>query len=60
MIALSGDSALLHSGLGELIDAAQAGISMLVLVLANETTALSGGQPHPATPHDARDGLASR
>jgi indolepyruvate ferredoxin oxidoreductase alpha subunit len=54
LIALSGDSALLHSGLGELIDAAQAGIGLLVVVLANETTALSGGQPHPATPLDLR------
>jgi indolepyruvate ferredoxin oxidoreductase alpha subunit len=54
VIALSGDSALLHSGLGELIDAAQAGISLLVVILANETTALSGGQPHPGTALDAR------
>jgi indolepyruvate ferredoxin oxidoreductase alpha subunit len=54
VVALSGDSALLHSGLGELIDAAQAQISLLVVILANETTALSGGQPHPGTAHDAR------
>jgi indolepyruvate ferredoxin oxidoreductase alpha subunit len=52
VVALSGDSALLHSGLGELIDAAQAGLTMMVVVLANKTTALSGGQPHPATGHD--------
>jgi indolepyruvate ferredoxin oxidoreductase alpha subunit len=54
IVALSGDSALLHSGLGELIDAVQAGVHLLVVVLANETTALSGGQPHPATGHDAQ------
>jgi indolepyruvate ferredoxin oxidoreductase alpha subunit len=54
IVALSGDSALLHSGLGELIDAAQTGISLLVVVLANETTALSGGQPHPGTSHDTQ------
>lgn len=53
IIALSGDSALLHSGLGELIDAAQANLDLVVIVLANGTTALSGGQPHPATAHDA-------
>jgi indolepyruvate ferredoxin oxidoreductase alpha subunit len=53
IVALSGDSALLHSGLGELIDAAQSGLSFLVIVLANGTTALSGGQPHPATHPDA-------
>jgi indolepyruvate ferredoxin oxidoreductase alpha subunit len=54
LIALSGDSAFLHSGLGELIDAAQSGVDMLVVVLANQTTALSGGQPHPASAQDIR------
>jgi indolepyruvate ferredoxin oxidoreductase alpha subunit len=54
VVALSGDSALLHSGLAELIDAVQAGIDLLVVVLANDITALSGGQPHPATAHDAQ------
>jgi len=54
VVALSGDSALLHSGLGELIDAAQAGLALLIIVLANKTTALSGGQPHPATAHNTR------
>lgn len=54
IVALSGDSAFLHSGLGELIDTAQAGVEVLVVVLANETTALSGGQPHPGTSHDAQ------
>jgi indolepyruvate ferredoxin oxidoreductase alpha subunit len=54
VIALSGDSALLHSGLGELVDAVQASIDLLVVVLANQTTALSGGQPHPGTNHDAQ------
>jgi indolepyruvate ferredoxin oxidoreductase alpha subunit len=52
IVALSGDSALLHSGLGELVDAAQTDINLLVLILANDTTALSGGQPHPATAYD--------
>jgi indolepyruvate ferredoxin oxidoreductase alpha subunit len=52
IVALSGDSAFLHSGLQELIDAVQAGVALLVVVLANDTTALSGGQPHPATGHD--------
>jgi indolepyruvate ferredoxin oxidoreductase alpha subunit len=54
MVALSGDSALLHSGLGELIDAVQAGVGFLVVVLDNKITALSGGQPHPATAYDAQ------
>jgi indolepyruvate ferredoxin oxidoreductase alpha subunit len=54
VVALSGDSALLHSGLGELIDAVQANVDLLVVILANEITALSGGQPHPASPVDAQ------
>jgi indolepyruvate ferredoxin oxidoreductase alpha subunit len=52
IVALAGDSALLHSGLIELIDAVQAGVDLLVVVLANETTALSGGQPHPSSNRD--------
>jgi indolepyruvate ferredoxin oxidoreductase alpha subunit len=54
IVALSGDSALLHSGLAELIDAAQAGIRLLVVILANGTTALSGGQPHAASALNAQ------
>ncbi|MEJ2208908.1 MAG: thiamine pyrophosphate-dependent enzyme [Anaerolineae bacterium] len=56
VVALAGDSAFLHSGLGELIDADQAGANLLVVLLDNEITALSGGQPHPATGHSARGG----
>jgi indolepyruvate ferredoxin oxidoreductase alpha subunit len=54
IVALAGDSALLHSGLMELMDAAQAGARLTVIVLANETAALSGGQPHPGTAHSAQ------
>ena len=48
-IALSGDSAFLHSGIGELIDAVQAGENLLIVLLDNDKTALTGGQPHPGT-----------
>jgi indolepyruvate ferredoxin oxidoreductase alpha subunit len=54
IIALSGDSSFLHSGLAGLIDAARFGVTILVVVLDNGTTALSGGQPHPASRVDAR------
>lgn len=54
VIALSGDSAFLHNGLGELIDTVLAGVTVLVIVLDNGTTALSGGQPHPGSAHDAQ------
>jgi indolepyruvate ferredoxin oxidoreductase alpha subunit len=52
VVALAGDSALLHSGLAGVVDAAQAALPLLVVVLDNGTTALSGGQPHPASGHD--------
>jgi indolepyruvate ferredoxin oxidoreductase alpha subunit len=54
VVALCGDSSFLHSDVNALLDAARAGVSMLVLILDNGTTALSGGQPHPASPRDAR------
>jgi indolepyruvate ferredoxin oxidoreductase alpha subunit len=54
VIALSGDSSFLHSGLNALVDAARMDARMLVVLLDNGTTALSGGQPHPASRMDAR------
>jgi indolepyruvate ferredoxin oxidoreductase alpha subunit len=54
VVALSGDSAFLHSGFSGLVDATRVGATMLVLILDNGTTALSGGQPHPASGADAR------
>ena len=54
VIAVCGDSSYLHSGMSGLIDAVRIGARMTVLILDNGTTALSGGQPHPATPADAR------
>jgi indolepyruvate ferredoxin oxidoreductase alpha subunit len=54
VIALCGDSAFLHSGLAGLLSAVTAGAQMLLLILDNGTTALSGGQSHPASKTDAR------
>jgi indolepyruvate ferredoxin oxidoreductase alpha subunit len=54
VVVLCGDSSFLHSGFAGLVDAARIGARMLVLILDNGTTALSGGQPHPASRADAR------
>jgi indolepyruvate ferredoxin oxidoreductase alpha subunit len=54
VVALCGDSAFLHSGFSGLVDATRVGAKILVLILDNGTTALSGGQPHPASQVDAR------
>jgi indolepyruvate ferredoxin oxidoreductase alpha subunit len=56
VVVLSGDSAFLHSGFPGLVDAGRMGVKLLVVILDNGTTALSGGQPHPATPSNARGG----
>jgi indolepyruvate ferredoxin oxidoreductase alpha subunit len=54
IIALCGDSGFLHSGFDGLMDAARFGAKVLVILLDNGTSALSGGQPHPASRVDAR------
>jgi indolepyruvate ferredoxin oxidoreductase alpha subunit len=54
VVALCGDSGFLHSGFDGLVDAVRLGVDMLVLILDNGTTALSGFQPHPGIKVDAR------
>jgi indolepyruvate ferredoxin oxidoreductase alpha subunit len=54
VVALCGDSSFLHTGVNGLMDAVRAGAPTLVMILDNGTTALSGGQPHPANAIDAR------
>jgi indolepyruvate ferredoxin oxidoreductase alpha subunit len=54
VIALSGDSGFLHSGLAGLVDAVHTGAPLTIIILDNGTTALSGGQPHPASAIDVR------
>jgi len=52
VVAICGDSGFLHSGLAGLIDSCRLGVKMLVLLLDNGTTALSGRQPHSASAVD--------
>jgi indolepyruvate ferredoxin oxidoreductase alpha subunit len=54
IVALCGDSGFLHSGLAGLVDATRMGVPVLIIILDNGLTALSGGQPHPASGVDAR------
>jgi len=44
-VALIGDSTFLHSGVTPLMDAVAADTDMTVIILDNETTAMTGGQP---------------
>ncbi len=49
ILSLIGDSAFLHSGLPALIDAAFHRSPILVVILDNSTTAMTGCQPHPGS-----------
>ncbi len=54
VIAIIGDSTFFHSGVTALINAVYNKIPMLVVVLDNFTTAMTGHQPHPGVGKDAR------
>ncbi|NLG79704.1 MAG: indolepyruvate ferredoxin oxidoreductase subunit alpha [Firmicutes bacterium] len=48
-VAVIGDSTFVHSGITGLIDAVYNQVSIVVLILDNGTTAMTGHQNHPAT-----------
>jgi indolepyruvate ferredoxin oxidoreductase alpha subunit len=48
VVAAIGDSTFLHAGLPALADAVHNGTKLTVLILDNGTTAMTGGQGHPA------------
>ena len=52
IIALLGDSSFFHSDINALPQAQQLGLPLVVVILDNGTTALTGGQPHPGSPVD--------
>src|SRR3972149_5414045 len=59
VVAAIGDSTFLHAGLPALADAAYNGTRMTVLILDNATTAMTGGQDHPAAGVTIRGDAAS-
>lgn len=50
VIAMIGDSTLIHAGLPGIINIINNYSSPLIIVFNNGTTAMTGQQPHPATP----------
>lgn len=52
-VAVIGDSAFFHSTLAGLCNAARGGGDALIVVLDNQGTRSTGGQPSPAVPRDA-------
>ena len=59
IVAAIGDSTFLHAGMPALADAAYNGTRMTVLILDNATTAMTGGQAHPAAGMTIRGDAAS-
>lgn len=49
VVATIGDSTFVHAGIPALADAVYNGTRLTVLILDNGTTAMTGGQAHPAT-----------
>jgi indolepyruvate ferredoxin oxidoreductase alpha subunit len=49
-LAFIGDSTFYHSGMPALLNAAEAGDDVLVVVLDNRVTGMTGHQPSPSTP----------
>jgi len=49
-LAFIGDSTFFHSGMPALLNAAEAGDDVVVVVLDNRITAMTGHQPSPSTP----------
>lgn len=49
VVAVLGDSTFVHAGIPPLIDAVYNKTPIVVLILDNGTTAMTGGQEHPAT-----------
>ncbi|MBF0595745.1 MAG: indolepyruvate ferredoxin oxidoreductase subunit alpha [Candidatus Omnitrophica bacterium] len=49
VVGVIGDSTFMHSGVTGLMSAAYNGAKGVIIILDNGTTAMTGGQPHPAT-----------
>ncbi|MCS7386242.1 MAG: indolepyruvate ferredoxin oxidoreductase subunit alpha [archaeon GB-1867-005] len=47
VVATIGDSTFFHAGIPALIDAVHFGVNIVVVILDNRTTAMTGHQPHP-------------
>ena len=53
-IAVCGDSSFFHTGVNGLMNVVENRANILIMVLDNSVTALTGYQPHPGTGRDAR------
>jgi indolepyruvate ferredoxin oxidoreductase alpha subunit len=58
--AFIGDSTFFHTGIPGIINAVYSGSNIIVVILDNSTTAMTGGQPHPGTGKNASGGEAKK
>jgi indolepyruvate ferredoxin oxidoreductase alpha subunit len=58
--AFIGDSTFFHTGITGVLNAVYNGTDVIVSVLDNSTTAMTGGQPHPGTGRTAMGGAARK
>ncbi len=56
IVATIGDSTFFHAGVPALIDAVNQNVRMVLVILDNRTTAMTGSQPTPATGKSATGG----
>ncbi len=49
VVGVIGDSTFLHSGMTGLLNAVNSGITGVIIIFDNAVTAMTGGQPHPAS-----------
>ena len=60
IVATIGDSTFLHGGIPALLDAVYSKVDITVVILDNGITAMTGGQPHPASGSYMRGKAAPR
>lgn len=60
VVGVIGDSTFVHSGITGLVNAVYNGMGGLIVILDNRTTAMTGGQNHPATGKTIRDEPTAR
>lgn len=60
IISFMGDSTFFHAGIPPVIDAAHHNHDVVITVLDNRTTAMTGHQPHPGTDFDGMGNPAKR
>ncbi|UCD13355.1 MAG: indolepyruvate ferredoxin oxidoreductase subunit alpha [Thermoplasmatales archaeon] len=58
IVSFMGDSTFFHSGIPPIIDAVHHNHDVVITILDNRTTAMTGHQPHPGTEYDGMGRLA--